>query len=177
MIRFFLFPLSLLPTLLFSQESDSLPNRDSLKFAVRIERNLSFFIGYGYNFARSHILETGIGINSFGVIGHHPHSSGIALSTEWRLTPWQDQLLGHKVSAWFGGGVAAMEFGLNLIYYYGKSGTATVFRPETGMAIGPVNVVYGYLIPFRSGNLLGLSRHQVNVLIPLKLKLLKEIHR
>ena len=123
------------------------------------------FVGYQYNWNGNHFIEAGIGFSKFKGIGFPTTFSNISLSGELRINKWDELLYGPKLSVWFStGGILGVSFA----HYRLGQDKALILRPEIGLGPGNLKWVYGYNIPILDNELLGLARHNIQVIIPFK---------
>ena len=133
---------------------------------ISIEKNLSI-LG-GYNFWNNHFAETGVAINHFRIVGHHPADVAYFISNEIKID--NKLILGPKIGIWFGGGII---WGLNLIYYTDFNQSSLRFRPEIGLGLGQFKFVYGYNIPVTNKNFEGINKNNISIVILFNVKKLK----
>lgn len=132
--------------------------------AKTYKKDLSLVTGFNqgsYSFA-----ELGLAINHYGK-NRHPFSLNYFISNEIKLN--QDLIIGPKAGIWIGGGYA---MGLNLIYYTDFDKGSVVFRPEIGIGIQKVKLVYGYNWNVNKG-LFKINQHQVGLTYCFTLKRIK----
>ncbi|MBR9861466.1 hypothetical protein GYB22_12130 [bacterium] len=122
----------------------------------------------GYQMHQNHYAELGIGIMHDGVVGYHPSTTIYGISNEIRIS--KDPIWGLKAGIWLGGGVGAMNIGLNLINYTNFKQNSLRFRPEIGLGFSFVRLVYGYNIAITQKEFQGVNSHNFTLNIMLNLK-------
>lgn len=127
----------------------------------------------GYDFWRTHYAEVGVALNQFGRVGHHPAAWAMSASCEVQIstTPW----IAPKLGGYIGGGVAGIGFGGYILTYFGPDDPAIRFRPEIGIAVGPIKLAYGYNLPLTNADAVGVKRSVVSLQLLIGLKKLKII--
>jgi hypothetical protein len=168
----------------FGQKVDSLSNKipgviyeqnDSVKI-IRIEEERQFGLLLSYQLGKFSYGEVGAAFVANSFWGHHPTSAVAFVSTEFRIG--SDFILGPKIGVWFSGGVAPLTIGLNTIYYTDFDDGALVFRPEIGIGLSGLKLVYGYNWNLTNKEFRGINSNFVGLtyILPLKRKkLFREI--
>lgn len=111
---------------------------DTSSVSVYYNNKKDFSLLAGYQQGKYGFAEIGFAINQYGT-NRHPFSFDYFVSNEIKLD--KKTIIGPKVGVWVGGGAA---MGLNFIYYTDFSKNCFVFRPEFGIGIQKLKLVYGY---------------------------------
>ncbi len=109
---------------------------DSLKHNVPIRLLIGYSLGK-YSYA-----EVGIAKLKSELQGYHLFSSAYVVATEILIA--NKLVIGPKIGVWASGGTSGLAMGLNMIYYTNFKNGIFVFRPEIGIGVNSVKVVYGY---------------------------------
>ncbi len=136
-----------------------------------LQRNISILAGY--NFWQNHYGEVGISLNQYGIVGYHPAAWACFISSEIKID--DELVIGPKIGAWMGGGVAGMALGFNIIYYTDLEESSLRIRPEIGLGFDRWKVVYGYNIAITNKNFEGINTNNIGLAFMFGVKKLKTI--
>ena len=156
----------IVPTTCLSQMGDS-ANFEQIK---KGDRYLSFLLGY--NIWKNHFAEVGIALNQLNTVGHHPLGVTYFISNEVRI--FGEPLMGPKIGCWFAGGASAVAMGINAVYYTDLKSGALRFRPEIGLGLDRIKIVYGYNIPITHRDFGKINRSNISIVALLTLVKLRE---
>ena len=136
---------------------DSIPQQKH--YFYHLERHISLLTGL--NGFRHNFAEVGFALNQYGRVGHHPTAWAYFISSEIKLD--NQLLLGPKVGAWIGGGIAGIALGINTICYTDLAHTAWRIRPEIGMGFDRWKVVYGFNFAVTNRNFSGVPKNVISL--------------
>lgn len=150
---------------LFGQlEIDSTLNK-SVK-PINLDKNISILTGI--NFWGNFYGELGVGVYRNRQSGYHFAGLAYFVSNEIKID--DKILIGPKAGVWIGGGLAV---GLNLVYYTDFDESSLRFRPEIGMGLGNVKIVYGYNIPLTNKNFDRINKSNIGIAVMFGVKKIK----
>lgn len=127
----------------------------------------------GYNFKKQHYFELGfMSVKDIGS-GHHPFGIVKSISSEIKINP--SVVFGPKLSLWAYGGSSIIAMGINAIDYFDTNGNNSfVFRPDIGVGVFGIKIVYGWNIPLLKSEALSIEKSQFTIQVPLKIKVGKQ---
>lgn len=133
---------------------------------INPDKNISILTGI--NFWGNFYGELGVGVYQNRQSGHHFAGLAYFVSNEIKID--DKILIGPKAGVWIGGGLA---FGLNLIYYTDFDESSLRFRPEIGIGMGNVKIVYGYNIPLTNKNFNRINKSNIGIAVMFGVKKIK----
>ena len=136
----------------FSAFNISFAQQDSLISLTKEIKTYGLY--FQYNGITKPYVEFGIGKSKDRLLGHHPLTSGLYLSSELKIDV-NKVIIGPKIGAWASGGVAPISIGGSFIYYDNISspevGTLRL-RPEVGIGLFNLRAFLGINIPILNYN-------------------------
>jgi hypothetical protein len=138
-------------------------------FQLNAQPEIDLCLTGGVGAGRNGFAEIGLAKRTIGDERHY--SIGFTgYSVEFK--PGNHFIIAPKVGVW-GAAMSPLSIGLNLLFYTDFVKGNLVFRPEAGVALPFLKLVYGYNSALTNKNFAGVNKHNIGVLYILKLKALK----
>jgi hypothetical protein len=153
--------LCFLTNILYSQTYESIPT-------IHFEKD--FCLLTGINYSSNFFIDLGVSVVKSGTAGHHPFASVAFIASEFRFV--NKPIVGPKIGVWAAGGFAPLVLGLNIIYYSDFTRNSLVLRPEAGLGLNKLKLVYGYNFRLTNTSFDRISRNNFGIIYCFKLKAL-----
>lgn len=151
-------------TPLYCQVVDSLAYNNNYN-SLYSEKFISILSSAGIQ--RVGLVDLGIAINEFGRGGYEPFAEAYFLSCE--ILFGKHPMIGPKIGVWAAGGASITAMGLDLINYTDFKKSSIMLRPQIGLGLENVKIVYGYNIALTQPDN-NISRHNVSLTVLINLK-------
>ncbi|NME72801.1 hypothetical protein [Flammeovirga aprica] len=166
----FIFILSFISLNFSYAQTDSLTAFQKRAYYHKNKKSVALITGF--QIQRNKFAELGVAIMNDGVEGYHMATSIVGITNEFKV---HDEFVwGLKVGGWIGGGVGAMNMGLNIINYTNFKENSLRFRPEIGLGVSKFRLVYGYNLAITNKEFKGINEHNFTMHIMFDLFKLKE---
>lgn len=134
-------------------------------------RNTDLSLLVGYQIHKNHFAEIGLGIRELSSGRYHYASIIYGISNEFKIN--DDFVWGLKAGIWIESGIG---YGINVVNYTDFESNTLRLRPEVGIGIfGFYKMVYGYNLAIINKDFKGINTHTFSVIVPIKLKRIKEV--
>lgn len=134
---------------------------DTIKKAASPRTQLAALIGY--NLQKNSFAEIGIGMYQRGWIDYLPFLSSVSISDE--ISTSGKFIMGPKASVSFNIYSVPIAFVANLIDYTDFETNAWRFRPEIGLGLEGIRIVYGYNIPINNSGFGNINTHNFGIVV------------